>query len=793
MSRQPFGQKPWDPRDADFKARSSSKSRPDNPRSRSGSPMFGGLLASPTLRVTIAEEILFLHPADGETPTEDPWLSGSVTLWLPKARTLKQLTVRLQGRQDIGYPDGRPYESAITLDKVVSLLEKDLELEKGEHTFAFSIIVPSSTGPYERCQHGRLRHTVVAKAEGIGGMGGDIVSNTKQLFLIVNPGGAGESEPPPSLDHKIEGMVDEIGPYTMALQSQHIMVGGLMLLRFNLLSPPADMMIFSIKVKINQHFVLKSFTSPGFTSTPPVDSRTVCQIDATNHANFGKVEEKSIGGRSGSQTPAHGPMKILSKGESFTLFHLARLPNDNMIRPSTHPGTDTGINVTHTASIEMTYKIIHDDAEKEKAEKGKGKETPKDKRKLVVSKPLEIFSCCCFLDSLTLPAYSLLDPNTTQEREWEAPPCVCSMMIGEVIKFHGDKLLRAEGEPGLTYAPLQKSGTTTPTEGRAWSTATWDAVKNLVLEHKVVIFKDQGRLDPRKQLQIVTRYCGGREGVNMHARDPHQFKLRAGAACVIPDVPQTQVIGCGVVPEGHYGLDGTTIHQRTSKHLYKTPLTPEEEDSGIVRLVQLHFDGALYEVEPPEVGSLYCVAAPKGERLSLRFDNANGDATKSIAPGSTIYFDMSQAYTLLTPEQQRLVDHSRVAYAPRAFTWMSTTHFTEDGASIYSEGLETPLDDLPPWKGELCKTYPMVWINPLTHEKSLQVHGQAAHKLFLKDGPDAPERIVEDLAEVRKVVRELHLPFLKPEYAFSAEYEEGDALLWYNMQPSTPTPEWGHE
>lgn len=140
------------------------------------------------------------------------------------------------GKADIGWPESA-YESAISLDKKVSFFDNEEEtvLEKGHHTFSFSIIVPSSTSPYERCSYGRVRHFVVAKAKGLGAMGSDIVSDEKPLFLIPNPGGAGPSCPPPSLHHKIEGMTDDIGPYTIALQSQHIMVHRFLQLVFFLL------------------------------------------------------------------------------------------------------------------------------------------------------------------------------------------------------------------------------------------------------------------------------------------------------------------------------------------------------------------------------------------------------------------------------------------------------------------------------------------------------------------------------------------------------------------------------
>lgn len=159
-----------------------------------------------------------------------------MTLYLPKKRTLNHLTVRLTGRQDISWGDSRPYESNICLDKEVALFsgKQEVTLDKGEHTFAFSIICPSSTACCEKCLWGRVRHTVVAKAKGLGQLGSDVLSPEKPLFLIVNvsrrarqsctivtrrlksnrprqPGGSGANMPPPPLDHKFEGMLDDLG------------------------------------------------------------------------------------------------------------------------------------------------------------------------------------------------------------------------------------------------------------------------------------------------------------------------------------------------------------------------------------------------------------------------------------------------------------------------------------------------------------------------------------------------------------------------------------------------------
>jgi hypothetical protein len=165
-------------------------------------------------------------------------------LHLPKARKLESLTVRLLGRQDINFGDLRASESSISLDKEITLdVGQGKLFDKGEHLLHFRIIIPSSTACFERCNWGRVKHTVTATAKGLGHLGGDVVSPAVRLSLVVNvslfrslfrhislmvllfqPGGAGASEPPPSFSQRHEGVGQDIGPYTMSLRSQHVMV-----------------------------------------------------------------------------------------------------------------------------------------------------------------------------------------------------------------------------------------------------------------------------------------------------------------------------------------------------------------------------------------------------------------------------------------------------------------------------------------------------------------------------------------------------------------------------------------
>lgn len=63
---------------------------------------------------------------------------------------------------------------------------------------------------------------------------------------------------------------------------------------------------------------------------------------------------------------------------------------------------------------------------------------------------------------------------------------------------------------------------------------------------------------------------------------------------------------------------------------------------------------------------------------------------------------------------------------------------------------------------------------------ALQIHGQAAWKLYVKSSADGEERIIEDLAEVRAFMDSMMRPAIRPENIYAHHHEEQDVVLWYN-------------
>ena len=245
--------------------------------------------------------------------------------------------------------------------------------------------------------------------------------------------------------------------------------------------------------------------------------------------------------------------------------------------------------------------------------------------------------------------------------------------------------------------------------------------------------------------------------------------------------PQVHILGRGPVPEGHFGFPpGFEVQGIDHEEFHLPPHIPaQEREAGASRFYQWHFDGSLYDIPPPRVGCLLAVRTPKGPDVTVRWED-EAETQMKMAPGATAMVAGSRALALLDEETQNIAMNSRIEYAPHAFVWMSKAHSTRLGHSIETEGLEMPLDKLPKWdKSKVC-TYPMVWTNPKTGEKSLQVHGQGAFKLYLKSSPNGSETIVEDLKEVRAFLDKIMRPALQPENIYAHPHKEQDVILWYN-------------
>ncbi|KAI7955988.1 hypothetical protein MJO29_007387 [Puccinia striiformis f. sp. tritici] len=215
-------------------------------------------------------------------------------------------------------------------------------------------------------------------------------------------------------------------------------------------------------------------------------------IPSAGHPHRGRQEESASGSRQArgkSRTsrsrgrksrPEHGPnepqaqpdqeiplVTLTDDHTSWEVEHIGRLPTDDIIRPSTNPGTQTNIHIFHTLLFEIHYSVEDDNSNKQVSDlsdvvgsshqHGHRKShitadcnsplppNPITRKVLSIRKPVQISSCCCMVESMVLPPYSKLDPNgefvqhPTPSHAARMFKCVCGMSTDVLLRTQNPK------------------------------------------------------------------------------------------------------------------------------------------------------------------------------------------------------------------------------------------------------------------------------------------------------------------------------------------------------------------
>ncbi|GAA6044202.1 hypothetical protein JCM8097_004668 [Rhodosporidiobolus ruineniae] len=329
--------------------------------------------------------------------------------------------------------------------------------------------------------------------------------------------------------------------------------------------------------------------------------------------------------------------------------------------------------------------------------------------------------------------------------------------------------------PGLTVTPVESSaGFGATLEGIDLNNLSEPEFKELeraLYTHKLLVIKNQPNLDPKKQLDLVMRFDPTTPPVHGHG-DAKQVmntfkgqKRMVGANPGVPSEPMVRMIGRATLPVGYHGAtEEIRLTSGTHKAFHRDLLTDEEIESGLSRFHRWHIDSALYATHPPKVTSLWAHKLPKSDPVRVVWDASSPNPQSwSCPPGLTAFLDCTAMLDQLSPEDRAWVEHSEVEYAPHPYLWIQDSKAMDDGMGMFSEGKETPEDELPPVDESKIKRYRLVWPNPLTGRLALQVHLFVVRRLFLRSSPDAAFETIDDVAEIRDRLYKVQKPFLKPE------------------------------
>ncbi|KAI8191381.1 putative dioxygenase [Colletotrichum sp. SAR 10_66] len=303
--------------------------------------------------------------------------------------------------------------------------------------------------------------------------------------------------------------------------------------------------------------------------------------------------------------------------------------------------------------------------------------------------------------------------------------------------------------------------------------ADFDAIRDALFKHQVLVFKNQSHVSPKAQYEITQRFDPDAGASYGHAKtiDAKRSILHPDLK-TIPHQPQVQVIGNGFVEE-YEGLKNIQLRHPHHRTFHATTI-PAQDDLDFTRFYRWHIDAALYGLAPPVATTLLAVRVPGGRKQTLRYDDGSGEEM-TVPLGTTAFVSGYAMYDNLSPEDQEFVRTTKVEYAPHPYVWMSSAKSRSDGLGLVSEDKEVPLADLPPIEEDKIQILPMCWRNPVTGRLALQVHPSAVRKLHLKDGS-----VVENLAEVRETVHRLQRPGIAPKNVYAHDWEQGDFVVFHN-------------
>jgi alpha-ketoglutarate-dependent taurine dioxygenase len=327
----------------------------------------------------------------------------------------------------------------------------------------------------------------------------------------------------------------------------------------------------------------------------------------------------------------------------------------------------------------------------------------------------------------------------------------------------------------LTNAPLGAvvtlpDGVSDPSKLNA---ADFETLSVALHTYLVLVIKNQADLQPASQLDLTKRFdptCSGHYGHSKEFRNEKSILRKDGVS--VPDVPQVQILGQGVV-ERHAGHDRITLKHPTHHNFHRDLLSKSEQDQGYTRFYRWHIDSALYELSAPVCTTLLGIRVPPmSKRQKIRYEDTGEEL--QVAQAATAFVSGATAFDLLSPEDQELALNTTVHYPPHPFIYISEAKATSDGLTMHSEGKELPLDALPPWDESKLKKLPLVWTNPVTGKHHLQTAACAAGALHRSNGKAL------GLEETRKELHRIMRPAISPQHVYAHSWEQGDLVIFYN-------------
>jgi len=303
--------------------------------------------------------------------------------------------------------------------------------------------------------------------------------------------------------------------------------------------------------------------------------------------------------------------------------------------------------------------------------------------------------------------------------------------------------------------------------------AEFAELERAVLTHHVVVVRDQQQLSPRDQFELTRRFDPTVTSYGHGNRiDIMKKSVLMQDLVSIPETPQVKLLGHGFLRE-HEGLRDVRLTHPSHRPFHCTPLSDEDEAREETRFYRWHIDAALYELHPPKVTTLLALEVPEPREQTVRYDDGTGD-TLRVPLGATAFVSGCAAFERLSSKEQDFALRTQARYAPHPYVWMKRARARSNGLGLVTEGRELRRDELPEYDESKITTLPLVWENPVTGRRALQLHAYCVEDLIVDGEP------VGNLGEVRRMLYELMRPAIAPSRVYAHPWRRGDLVIFNN-------------
>jgi alpha-ketoglutarate-dependent taurine dioxygenase len=298
-------------------------------------------------------------------------------------------------------------------------------------------------------------------------------------------------------------------------------------------------------------------------------------------------------------------------------------------------------------------------------------------------------------------------------------------------------------------------------------------LERAVLTHQVVVVRGQKKLAPRDQFELTRRFDPQVKTYGHGNRtDILKQSVLVQDLVSLPEVPQVKLLGNGTVRD-HEGIPEVELRHPSHRSFHAAPLAEAQERAGLTRFYRWHIDAALYDLHPPKVTTLLAITVPEPREQTVVYDDGTGD-TLTVQLGTTAFVSGYTAFEKLSPEQQDWALRTVVRYAPHPYVWIKEARALSNGLGLVSEDRELTRDRLPQFEASKITTLPLVWVNPVTGRRALQLHAYCVEQVLVDGEP------VGTLAECRKILYELMRPAIAPARVYAHAWREGDLVIFNN-------------